>query len=332
MGKKIAVLIGINYIGTPYRLYGCHNDVIKYKAVLIKNFGYKSEDIKMLIDLAGYEFPTKANIIKYMDWIYQQTRVLNLIEEIVFYYSGHGTNVRDLNGDELDRMDECIVPLDFDKSGFVTDDYIYENFLSRLKPVTKIICVFDSCNSASCTDLPYSFTCMNNKLVKQFYSKRPIIKSNPNIFVLSGCIDAKTSIDAAEQDGTPGGLLSIWLRLTLAKYNYKCSIENLIMEIKKGFGRNDQTPVLSVGSNSHLPSTLVFGNSKSIRSIKNNNNNIDNNIDNNLPKRSIKNNNINNNVDNKKKLKKHDKKKKDNITAFYKFDKKITKFFSNLFY
>ena len=258
MGKKIAVLIGCNYIGSQYRLYGCQNDVIKYKILLIEKFGYKNEDIVMLMDLNGYQYPTKANIIKYMEWIYQQTCIPNLIDEITFYFSGHGTNQTDTNGDELDRKDECIVPLDFIKQGFILDDYIYGNFLLKLKPVKKIICVFDSCNSASCTDLPYSFTCLNNKLIKQFYSKRQPVPLNKNIFVLSGCLDPKTSLDSREPNGTPCGLLSYWLRIVLAKYNYKCTIENIILEIKKGFGKNDQTPVLSVNSNNCVPSTIVF--------------------------------------------------------------------------
>ena len=34
MGKKIAVLIGNNYTGTQYKLFGCQNDVLKYRLVL----------------------------------------------------------------------------------------------------------------------------------------------------------------------------------------------------------------------------------------------------------------------------------------------------------
>jgi hypothetical protein len=270
MGKKIALLIGINYVGTPYNLSGCHNDVLKYKSILINNFGYKNEDIKMLLDLKDYEYPTKENIIKYMNWIYEQTAILNLIDEITLYYSGHGTNIRDTNGDEPDKMDECIVPLDFNKSGFVVDDYIYLNFLSKLKTVKKIIMIMDSCNSASCTDLPFSFTLNNNKIIKQFYSKRSMIKNNPNIFVLSGCLDPKYSFEAKEPDGTPCGLLSYWLRKTLEKYNYTCTIENLLISIKNGFGMNDQMPVLSVNSNNHVPSSIIFNNSLS--NLKKNNN------------------------------------------------------------
>ena len=89
-------------------------------------------------------------------------------------------------------------------------------------------------------------------------SKRHPIPSNPNIFVLSGCLDPKISFDSREPDGTPCGLLSYWLRKTLEKYNYQCIIDNLITDIKKGFGSNDQTPVISVNSNDYIPTTIVF--------------------------------------------------------------------------
>ncbi len=324
-GKKIALLIGNNYTGTQYKLNGCQNDIIKFKPILINKFGYLQSDIKVLMDTNGFEYPTGANITKYFDWIYQQTLQANLIDEITIYYSGHGTNVRDLNGDEPDGKDECIVPYDFLKFGLITDDYIY-NFLSKLKPVKKIICIFDSCNSASCTDLPYSFTIINNTLVKQFYSKRQPIQLNPNIFVLSGCLDPKTSLDVREPDGTPCGLLSYWLRMTLAKYNYTCTIQNLITDIKKGFGSFDQTPVLSVNSNSALPSTKVFSLPTLIPVLTRD-------IDQQIGNNEIIHVDINDNEKDKKdkKNKKNNKnkkhKKKDNsLSVFNKIDKFLDKF------
>jgi hypothetical protein len=176
-------------------------------------------------------------------------------------------------------MDECIVPLDFNKFGLILDDYIYLNFLSKLKPVKKIIMVIDSCNSASCTDLPFSFTLNNNKIIKQFYSKRLPIKNNPNIFVLSGCLDCKCSFETREPDGTPCGLLSYWLRKTLEKYNYNCTIENLLISIKNGFGMNNQMPVLSVNSNNYVPSSIIFSNKTRNLDIQNNNKNKNKNKD-----------------------------------------------------
>lgn len=259
-GKKIALLIGINYTGTSGQLNGCQNDVIKIKEVIKSNYNYLESDINMLIDKQDYIQPTTSNILSALNSIYIQCKK-EVIDEVFIYYSGHGTNVIDMDRDrdEPDGKDECIVPLDYVKSGIITDDIIYK-FLSALAPVKKkIIWIFDSCNSASCTDLPYSFTLTNaNRVVKQNLSKRKPISNNKNIFVISGCLDAKVSYDVREPDGTPCGLLSYNLRKTLEQFDYNCTIEQLLTNIKKGFGKNDQTPVLSVNSNTYGPNTIIF--------------------------------------------------------------------------
>ena len=250
-----ALLIGCNYTGTQNELYGCQNDVIKYLPILTDAFGYKPENIITLMDKAGYEYPTFANITKYMNWLIQKSQGA---DELTFYYSGHGSNIRDKSADEPDRMDECIVPLDFNQNGFILDDYIYLNFLSKLKPVGRFVMVFDSCNSASCTDLPYSFTIVNNKIVKQSLSKRNPIPSNPNIFVLSGCWDPKYSMDTTEPNGDPCGLLSYSLRQSLVSSNYNMTIGETLVKIKNNIGNIDQTPVVSVNSGNFTQSTPMF--------------------------------------------------------------------------
>jgi hypothetical protein len=258
VNKKIALLIGINYIGTESQLYGCQNDVIKMKDVLINNYGYKEENIIMLIDKPEYIQPTASNIITQLNSIYISSSK-EKINEIYIHYSGHGTNIIDKSMDETDGKDECIVPVDYNTSGIITDDLIYL-FLSKIKPVEKkIILVFDSCNSASCTDLSYSFVIDNTyQIKKQILSKRKPITNNKNIFVLSGCLDAKLSYDVAEPDGTPCGLLSYNLRKTLEKFNYTCSIEQLLLNIKKSFENIDQSPVISVNANNIALNTLIF--------------------------------------------------------------------------
>jgi len=262
--KKIALLIGINYTGTSVQLNGCQNDVIKIKEVIKSNYNYDEHNINMLIDKQGYIQPTSSNIITALNSIYVKCKK-EVIEEVFIYYSGHGSNVIDKDRDETDGKDECIIPLDYAKSGIITDDLIYK-FLSQLAHVRKkIIWIFDSCNSASCTDLPYSFTLNNsNRVIKQNLSKRKPITNNKNIFVLSGCLDAKVSYDVREPDGTPCGLLSYNLRKTLEQFGYNCTIEQLLTNIKKGFGSNDQTPVLSVNSNTYGPNTIIF--EKSVQS------------------------------------------------------------------
>ena len=131
VNKKIALLIGINYIGTESQLYGCQNDVIKMKDVLINNYGYKEENITMLIDKPEYIQPTASNIITQLNSIYISSSK-EKINEIYIHYSGHGTNIIDKSMDETDGKDECIVPVDYNTSGIITDDLIYL-FLSKIK-------------------------------------------------------------------------------------------------------------------------------------------------------------------------------------------------------
>lgn len=255
--NKYALLIGINYAGTTAQLEGCQNDVLKMKEVIKTHYGYKEENIIMMVDKEGFISPTASNIVAQLNSLYTKS-VNALVDEIYIHYSGHGTSIIDKDRDETDARDECIVPLDYIKSGIITDDTIY-SFLSKIKPVKKITWVFDSCNSASCTDLPYSYTLNNSRqIIKQVLSKRKPIVNNKNIFVLSGCLDAKVSYDVREPNGTPCGLLSYNLRKTLEQFGYTCTISQLLTNIKKGFGTNDQTPVLSVNSNNYGPNTIIF--------------------------------------------------------------------------
>ena len=67
---------------------------------------------------------------------------------VLIYYSGHGSRVKDQNGDEIDGYDETIVPWDYgSKRKFIVDDEIHR-WLSMLK-ADKVILIFDSCHSGT---------------------------------------------------------------------------------------------------------------------------------------------------------------------------------------
>ncbi len=48
MANKFALLVGINYIGTPNELSGCINDVIMVRKYLIEKRGYLDSNIVMM--------------------------------------------------------------------------------------------------------------------------------------------------------------------------------------------------------------------------------------------------------------------------------------------
>ena len=177
MSKK-AFLIGINYYDTPAAaLKGCVNDVVNMRNMLIDAYGYDSENIKVLRDDAvdAVFKPTAANIINSLASIIAQSASL---KEIWIHYSGHGSQLRDTNGDEADRLDEVIVPSDYTKVGFITDDMIF-NIIKQSKCPTVLI--FDSCNSGTICDLMWNFNIDPRNNVRSVKNTNTTI-TNPNIY------------------------------------------------------------------------------------------------------------------------------------------------------
>jgi hypothetical protein len=58
----------------------------------------------------------------------------NKHDSLFFHYSGHGSQVRDSNGDEADGYDEVIFPLDYAQTGTIIDDELHDNLVKPLPP------------------------------------------------------------------------------------------------------------------------------------------------------------------------------------------------------
>jgi hypothetical protein len=196
---KKALLVGINYKGIPgAALNGCINDIVNISEVLIDSYDYESRNITQLRDdISNPAFlPTRANILAGLNALVAQSANLS---EIWFHYSGHGSQVRDTNMDEADRLDEILVPLDFQRSGFIVDDEIF-NIVKNSK--CKTILIFDSCHSGSVCDLQWGYQYVNGSLMKSMATNKII--NNPNIFCFSGCKDPETSADAYSREKQMG--------------------------------------------------------------------------------------------------------------------------------
>lgn len=263
MTKK-ALLIGINYTNdSSNRLQGCIYDVYEMKKVLESVFGYNESDIIMISDSNNDIEPTYSNILENL------TKLVEIsgsgdIEELFIHYSGHGTQVsgRDKDGDEPDGKDEGIVPIDYSNSGIITDDILYDNFFSKVDSKCRVVCIFDSCNSGSISDLNYSWLSDGKKIYKTQLSSRPLIEKK--VFVLSGCVDDKYSYEAVDPETShPCGALSLELRNILKENNWILSIDILIISLTQKLKKTSyiQTPVLTTGFDSDK-TELVFINPK----------------------------------------------------------------------
>jgi hypothetical protein len=137
-----AVLVGIDEYENPDvpPLQGCVNDVALVRSLLKQYFDVPNEDIRVVVNRRA----TKAAILH---------RLRAMIacgdpgDVLVFYYSGHGSQVRDRNGDELtDGLDEIICPydMDWDRRTYILDDDLDEIF-AELPPEVLLEAFFDCC-------------------------------------------------------------------------------------------------------------------------------------------------------------------------------------------
>jgi hypothetical protein len=190
--RKKALLVGCNYsTDSVNKLKGCINDVVHMSQTLVDAFDYDLSNICILRDDSSIasSMPTKSNIIATLTGLISQSANL---DELWFHYSGHGSQVKDTDGDETDGLDEVIVPTDFRSAGFITDDDIY-GIIQKSK--CKTILLFDSCHSGSICDLQWSYQ-VSGQTVTKTQTTNKAISANPNIFCFSGCKDAQTSADA----------------------------------------------------------------------------------------------------------------------------------------
>jgi len=141
-----ALLVGINkYKMANSDLSGCVNDVTNIRDSLIKFFGFKIDDIRVVTD----ERATKKAIMERLTWLVKGAKAG---DRLLFHFSGHGSQVRDRDGDELkDKLDEILCPHDMDWDGtYIVDDELNKVF-SGLPKGCALEVLLDSCHSGTGT-------------------------------------------------------------------------------------------------------------------------------------------------------------------------------------
>ena len=116
---KKAILFGLNYKGTRSQLNGCIHDVHNMKG-LLQSHGF---DVNVHTDEDMVKKTNACDILQELNNMAIMTHQ-EPIEYVWIHYSGHGCGVRDLNSDEHDGKDECLVPSDYKTHGLVKDDHI----------------------------------------------------------------------------------------------------------------------------------------------------------------------------------------------------------------
>ncbi len=141
-----ALLVGINQYPDPAnRLEGCVNDVFLMSSVL-QECGLEAQDIRVVLDRRA----TTEAILDRLHWLLDDVPEGG---ERVLFYSGHGAQIPtyDMKG-EVDHLDECLVPCDFDWSpAHAIRDKQFVELYSQLAYDTRFVAIFDCCHSGGMT-------------------------------------------------------------------------------------------------------------------------------------------------------------------------------------
>jgi hypothetical protein len=262
--KREALLVGINDYDGVNDLQGCINDVTNVRSVLKTFFGFENTNIRVLTDSRA----TKKNILSRLEKM-----VSNAVngDHLIFHFSGHGSQIRDREGDELsDHMDELICPCDMNwDDGFISDD-MFSTVLKQLKKGVRMEILLDSCHSGTGTRdmMPYlTSEKFNISLALNRYLKPPAdiecrylgdeekLKASKsfstdreitlNHILWAGCKDSQTSADAFI-DGNYNGAFSYYFCKHVRESGGKISRADLYTRVKNSlkFNHFSQVPQL----------------------------------------------------------------------------------------
>lgn len=155
--RKIALIIAIGEypeVGR-WRNLSSMNDVKYVKEALLKN-GFEQNNIDTLLNSKA----TKAAMIKSLDDLYNKVQEGDIV---YFQFSGHGQQIQDDNGDELDGYDEALIPYDaaaaYDPVTYKGENHFRDDLLGeklnrirkKVGPKGSLVVLIDACHSGTAT-------------------------------------------------------------------------------------------------------------------------------------------------------------------------------------
>lgn len=145
--NKYAIIVGISdYPDERNDLEYCDDDADDMYDALTTLYGYSPGNVRLLVNM-GASFDAIRGAIS--DVEYQEAAG----DEVVFFFSGHGTNGVADDGDR-ERVDEAIVSHDGNPSGsfvYIWDGQLKDWFAGF--DTSRIVFIFDSCLAGGMTDL-----------------------------------------------------------------------------------------------------------------------------------------------------------------------------------
>jgi hypothetical protein len=252
-GLKRALLVGINYLNTPYQLAGCINDAINVQNQMKTFFPQQPTTYRLLADDRA-EKPTKAAIMNGLQWL---TAGLQPGDNVLFHFAGHGGRVRDTNGDEVSGLDSCIYPINGSQMEIITDDELRAALATTVPAGCKCLVVIDACHSGTAVDLRYMWESPSQTSIA-YKEDTKYAKTAGAVLFLSGCRDEQVAADTADRWGRPCGALTMALLDVWKSYGPAIKLKHLLWDVRQYLKANRYSQVPQLTSGTYLDMNKVF--------------------------------------------------------------------------
>ena len=276
--KRWALLVGINDYEHPQirKLRGCENDVKLIADVLRDRFAFTDEEMRILL---SREATRDGIITAFKEWLIEKPKPG---DAVIFYFSGHGSQVVDESGDEADGWDELLCPVDLkptaDRTQYmnpILDDELSE--LLRQIQTNNVTVILDSCHSGTGTKslidagltlpkmIERDLVLVPQKVPTRRMTRRDstaVEQANENHVLISGSAAEEVSLDAMWESSTSApnfyyaGVLTKNLVETLRHATAETHYTDVMTSVKKSVRkRSQQTPQLEGDINRPIFST-----------------------------------------------------------------------------
>ncbi|KAG7977457.1 hypothetical protein I3843_05G032800 [Carya illinoinensis] len=248
-GRKRAVLCGVTYKNSKWQLKGSVNDVKCMQYLLAEKFSFPKDSILILTEEEKdpVRIPTIKNIRMAMRWLVEGVQ---RGDSLVFYFSGHGSNVPDFCNDEVDGFNETLCPVDYRTAGMIIDDEINATIVRPLPKGAYLHAIVDACHSGTILDLQHVYRPSQDSSREGRDGEWEYQECRSGVYKgtsgglaisISACGDSQTSVDTTAFTGNvPTGALTYSLiqavekesRITYGRLIH--SMRNAIREARKG--------------------------------------------------------------------------------------------------
>lgn len=127
-------------------LPGAEHDARRMRDVLVTRGFVPAENVRLLLNRDATREAIEESVT---GWLAERAAPG---DNVIVYFAGHGSQMWDEDGDELDGLDETLAPADVlpDRTDMDISDDVFGSWLDRL-PTENVVVILDSCNSGTAT-------------------------------------------------------------------------------------------------------------------------------------------------------------------------------------